>query len=588
MNFISLRSKLIIASFLFIFIPIFTVGIFVYSEVEGVLIKQISNASSDRLDQVNMNMERIMQGMVNSASSIMLDDNVRDVLKNPPNNINQRIKNVNKMDKRFLEISTSIIDGEAYFSVMDTRGNIYTNWSQTPSSFQHLSESQWVKDAEKANGYMIWKLKHENYVYMKSEPLTTLTMVIRDKNFNNKIGTLIISVPSKQFLDILRVKDSSLINLGFIIDVDKHILSEETKFLKMIYPFIQKEISTSSYTFSKEINGKTYEVVTNSIPFADWKVVQLLPHQEIFMQIDRTRNIAIMSLFICILIFIGMIIFISTMFTRPLRNLRTVMKRVESGNLEASFTVNTRDEVGVLGESFNNMLRKLRHHLDKEISLERSKEKAKLEALQAQINPHFLHNTLNTIKWMSITAGTKKITEMLLSLGHLLDMSIHRGQEVITISEELENVRCFITIQMHRFGDTIKIKEEISPETLEVVVPKLSLQPLVENVYKHGVFIDGGEMVIRSRREGDCVFLEVINTGGDHKIKLKELHNQLNVETPGLFSGIGLKNVHSRIQMIFGHNYGIYMDRNEEKGLTCVALHLPYRREWHEHQASSY
>jgi two-component system sensor histidine kinase YesM len=216
----------------------------------------------------------------------------------------------------------------------------------------------------------------------------------------------------------------------------------------------------------------------------------------------------------------------------------------------------------LLGRAFNHMLKRLRNHMEYEIQLERSKEKAKLEALQAQINPHFLHNTLNTIKWMSMIAGTKDITEMLLSLAHLLNMSISRGQEAITLREEIENVRYFLTIQKYRFGDTIIVIEDIDPATLDCYVPKLSLQPLVENVYRHGLFINGGKMIIRASIKGEDLYIQVIDEGrGLKRERIEEVQAQLSQQqADSSFSGIGITNVHSRIQLMYGYPYGLTIE----------------------------
>ncbi|MBO9610978.1 MAG: sensor histidine kinase, partial [Paenibacillaceae bacterium] len=343
-----------------------------------------------------------------------------------------------------------------------------------------------------------------------------------------------------------------------------------------VYPSIESRLSNKEATFSGDVHGDRVEVFTNYISLSEWLVVQVIPHKQIFNPIRQVRNIATMTLMISMILFIAIIVGISTIFTRSLRLLHIGMKQVEAGNLDVSFAVRSRDEVGWLGKNLNTMLKKLKHQLTNEIVLERKKEQAKLEALQAQINPHFLYNTINTIKWMSILKGTESITEMLVSLGHLLNMSIHRGQDTITLEEDLRNVRYFLTIQKHRFGDTIRIEEHIDPATLDCMVPKLSLQPLVENVYQHGLFINGGLLAIRSRIESDTLVIEVADNGaGPSPDKLDEIRRSIADNT---LSGIGLTNVHHRIRMMCGPPYGLDFERDDTNGMTCASIRLPVRR----------
>jgi two-component system sensor histidine kinase YesM len=263
------------------------------------------------------------------------------------------------------------------------------------------------------------------------------------------------------------------------MDANGHILAEDPQWVNSAYPSCLPDLKLKRSSYTAEINGEKVDVVTDFIPLSDWLVVQVVHHKDVFNQIQQIRNIAISTLLLCVAIFITILILLSNMFTSSIRKLQSMMKQVERGNLDVSADIRSPDEVGWLSKNFNQMVKRLKHYIEREIELERVKENAKLEALQAQINPHFLHNTLNTIKWMSIMAGTKNITEMLLSLGHLLNMSIHRGQEEITVREEIDNVRYFLTIQKYRFGDTIQVVEDIDPETMDAYVPKLSLQPLV-------------------------------------------------------------------------------------------------------------
>lgn len=578
MRFISLRTKLIAASLCFVLLPIIGIGAYAYNEFENILSAKIAEATSDRLLQVNRNIVQELTMMVNASRSIVLDENVLAVLAHSPETSRDKLDNVGRMDKKFLEVSTAILTSSPLFTLIDNDGFVYTNWGQTPQALAQLRQSDWYRQAEAEKGYMVWKLNHESYTRPAEGKLVTLAMAIRDKDLQNVIGMLIISRPADQFLRMLSGKSEGVI--GFMVDEDGQLLGERTPELDALYPRIAAGLARHENGFTAGVGANRFEIVADTVPIADWRVVQAVSYNDMLKPVAQIRQVVFVLFAISMVLFMSIIVVLSSMVTRPLRQLGGLMKQVQSGKMDVVFEIRSRDEVGLLGRTFNQMLLKLRDHLDREIELERSKEQAKLEALQAQINPHFLHNTLNTIKWMSIMRGAKDITDMLLSLGNLLNMSINRGQEAIRLAEEIENVRSFLTIQKYRFGDTIRVVESFETETLDGYVPKLSLQPLVENVYRHGLFIGGGQMTLSSRLDGDELLLRVADNGAPPAPeRLQAIEERLAADESGSFSGIGISNVHRRIQLMFGSAYGLRFERDEVEGTNVFTIHIPFRRD---------
>lgn len=577
MKFISLSTKLMVATILFILLPVAVVGISAYIEIEGVLMDRISRATSERLNQININIERELKAILNASSSVALDDNIKHVLTAPPANDKETLQNTNLIDKKVLEISTAIMNDPLLITIIDSEYNYYTNWQQSPAIKSRIEQSEFYRKALEQQGYVSWSMNHPNYVNPDSEPLITLSMTIRDSTFHNNIGMLIISEPTSKYLRILRNSDVG--DMWFIMDRDGKVMTEDRAAIADVLPSLEPKLTFRNDRFTQTLKKEQMSVYSNYIPLTEWLIVQVVPDSFIFNQIAYIRNNATVTLIISLTLFIGLVIVVTSMFTRSLKKLHATISRVEAGNLDVSFEIRSRDEVGLLGKSFSKMLKRLRYHIENEIILERSKEKLKLEALQAQINPHFLHNTIHTIKMMSIMAGTKNITEILLSLGRLLNMSIHRGQELISVEEELANVRSFLTIQKFRFGDTIQTIEDIDPEAMQAVVPKLSLQPLVENVYQHGLFLQGGKMIISIRKNEERLVIEVIDNGEMlSESGLHDMNRMLHHPDSQKLSGIGLNNVHRRIQMMFGHAYGLTITRDQERAVTLVSMTLPYRR----------
>ncbi|WP_165972416.1 sensor histidine kinase [Paenibacillus piri] len=576
LGFISLRTKLITAFTVCILLPVIGLGVYVYKSFEQEMSSQIAKVTSDRLQQVNRNIERRLMELTNASRAIVLDGQLRAMLQHPPQTDKDKLQLSHFMDKKYLEVSTAVISDPIYLTLYDTRGNYYTNWNSFVTTRDDLAKAPWFKKTLDKNGFMVWTLQHDSYVNPSGEKLMTVSMLIKADNLIDNLGVLVISQPVQPYLELLNPEHDETLSPGFIIDQNGTVLGDTTGRFQDVYQAVKPEIERNGDTFNTRIGGKMSVVSSYLIPMTGWRVVQIVPYSEMFKTIINNRNIAVVIMIVCLTLFAGLIVLLTSMMTKPLRELRKAMKMVENGSLDVVFRAETRDEIGFLGKSFNSMLADLRGRIENEIVLEKRKEQAKLEALQAQITPHFLYNTMNTIKWMSIMSGNKQITEMLKALGHLLNTSIHRGQEEISLREELENVSYFLTIQKYRFGDTVQVEYDIDEQSLEALVPKLSLQPLVENVYQHGLFMEnGGQMCIRSRRHGACLYLTVEDTGrGLTEERIDEIMRQMKRDRSG--PSIGLANVNRRIKLMYGEPCGITIERAEDEGLTRVTIMLPF------------
>ncbi|MFE5321725.1 sensor histidine kinase [Paenibacillus sp. NPDC056579] len=576
-GFVSLRTKLITAFILCILLPITGVGIYVYQSFEQEMTSQIAKMTSDRLLQVNRNIERRLNELSNISRAIALDERLREVLVSLPATDKAKLAFSHFMDKKYLEVTTSIASDSVYLTLIDNSGSLYTNWNSFVTTKEEIRHAPWYAKTVEKNGFMVWTLQQDNFVSPSSAKLMTLSMLVKADNLIDNLGMLTISEPVTPYLDILNPDAAYSSSLGFIVDRDGAILSDDPAQSENVYKSIQPLLDNRGDTFQTRIGDNMYIIGSYVVPVTGWRVVQVVPYRDMLKTVLHNRNIAVVILIVCLTLFVGLIIGLTSMMIKPLSELRRVMKMVESGTLDVVYTVKTRDEIGFLGQSFNSMLSDLRSRIQNEIVLEKKKEQAKLEALQAQITPHFLYNTMNTIKWMSLMSGNKQITEMLMALGHLLNTSIHRGQEVIPLHDEMENVQYFLTIQKYRFGDTIQVHYDIDKSCLDALVPKLSLQPIVENVYQHGLFMEkSGEMHIRAYRKDELLQLIVEDTGtGLTEERLEELQAQLAQEQLG--PSIGLTNVNKRIKLMYEGPYGLQIERDSKMQLTRVTITLPYR-----------
>ncbi len=264
----------------------------------------------------------------------------------------------------------------------------------------------------------------------------------------------------------------------------------------------------------------------------------------------------------------------------PIKRLHNVTTTITKNDLQALMTRDNVDEITELGLSFNIMIGKIRELLDAKMKEQENLQKAEMRALQAQINPHFLYNTLDTIIWMAEAQKTEQVIEIVSALSSFFRISLSKGRDWITIREELERIKSYLTIQRMRYRDIMDFKIEADEEVLNNTILKLILQPLVENALYHGIKNKrgGGTIVVRAKQKNENeILLEVEDNGiGFTPEKLTQLQAELQDDSGDIMleSGFGIGNVNKRIRLYYGPQYGLSV-RSEYTTGTCATLVIP-------------
>jgi len=268
----------------------------------------------------------------------------------------------------------------------------------------------------------------------------------------------------------------------------------------------------------------------------------------------------------------------------PIKKLHDVTTTITKNDLQALMTSDNVDEITELGMSFNIMIGKIKELLDSKIKEQENLKKAELRALQAQINPHFLYNTLDTIIWMAESKKTKDVVEIVTALSSFFRISLSKGMDWITIREEMERVRSYLTIQKMRYRDILDFQIDVDTDVAENTILKLLLQPLVENALYHGIKNrrEGGMIRVRARRKDQAeILIEVEDDGiGFTPEKLAKLRAELDDDSDDikLESGFGIGNVNNRIRLYYGKPYGVSIQSEYNSG-TRVTMVIPARTE---------
>jgi two-component system sensor histidine kinase YesM len=330
------------------------------------------------------------------------------------------------------------------------------------------------------------------------------------------------------------------------------------------------------------VTGVVEEVVQDYLLFEVRRTEQ--QYQEMRTGFDRWRYSYILLMFFAAGFSVLAAWGISRSIYIPIKKLHDVTSTITKNDLQALVTNDNVDEITELGMSFNIMIGKIKDLLDAKVKEQEYLKKAELRALQAQINPHFLYNTLDTIIWMAESKQTDRVIEIVSALSSFFRISLSKGRDWITIGEEIERTRSYLTIQKMRYRDILDYRIEVEDQTLNHTILKLILQPLVENALYHGIKNkrSGGIITVRAIQKNESeISLEVEDNGiGFAPEKLALVQAELENESSDirLDSGFGIDNVNKRIKLYYGKQYGLSIRSEFRKG-TCVTLLIPAKKE---------
>ncbi|MFD2328027.1 sensor histidine kinase [Cohnella sp. GCM10020058] len=316
---------------------------------------------------------------------------------------------------------------------------------------------------------------------------------------------------------------------------------------------------------------------SQDIPFLNGKVVIRLSKRDLYERLTSTRAAVLTAIGICAAVLIGMGIWFSRRLSDPIRSVIRQMIKVESGNLDIAPLQGGLDEVGRLSHGLNRMVDRLRTFIDEAYVAEIKQKQTELNALKSQIRPHYLYNTLEVIRMNAVASDAAEVGDMIRSLSRQLQYVIDYGEDSVSIRRELDHLRNYFDIIKIRYESRIELSCDIAPDVdLEWPIPKLSLQPIVENAVQHGLLPNGGKGTVRVtiEAEEDRLVVIVYDDGvGIEPSVLADLLARLNEPEPASRS-IGLKNVQDRIRAMYGANYGISISSRPGIG-TSVQMIFP-------------
>ena len=344
--------------------------------------------------------------------------------------------------------------------------------------------------------------------------------------------------------------------------------------------FKEKNNKAASYEdgiYEMKTDGQKENVVVGSVAYTGWKLIGVVPESVQETSINKFRYYIITTILILVMMLLQVNRFISRKISRPIRELDESVKAYEAGAMPDIY-IGGSAEIRHLGYSVQKSYEQIETLMKEIIQQQTERRKSELDALQSQINPHFLYNTLESITWMIEAQRNKEAVVMISELAKLLRVSLSRGKTIISIGDELQHGRSYMNIQRVRYKERFKVEFLIDEEIKNYCIVKLVIQPLLENAIYYGVGNmdedDDGQILVRGEKKGEDIYISIEDNGMGMPEDIRDNILTDNSKVPKHGSGVGVINVHSRIRLMFGPEYGLEVYSELDEG-TEVVIHIP-------------
>lgn len=450
-----------------------------------------------------------------------------------------------------------------------------------------VSEQNWFIEAKMKPENLHFSSSHVQDLFVDSNDhyywvISLSRGVELTKAGNAFAGILLVDMNFSGIEHLFAKVNSSDISYMYLMDQNGEIIYHPQQ--NLIYSELSEESNKTVVEYEDGIYSETFHgqdriVVVKTVGYTGWKIVSVIPNDNLYQNRNRINLVWLTVLAVSIIMLIFVNQYLSTKITMPIRNLEKSVKQLELQYPEKIY-VGGSEEIQHLGKTIRSMVGQMRKLMNDVVREQEEKRKNELDALQSQINPHFLYNTLDSIIWMVESERYDEAVDMVTALANLFRISLSQGKNIITIKEEFQHAINYSKIQKVRFKNKFQV-DFILDEVLEnFLTIKLIIQPLLENAIYYGVeAMDGeGEIVVMAYEKEDDIFIDVIDNGiGMPPEQVEHLLTDGNYERKR-GSGIGLKNVDQRIKLYFGEDYGLRIKSEPDVG-TKITIHLPKKLE---------
>ncbi len=584
---LKLIYKMLLSYLILILVPIFVLTTIVFNRCADQLISNVSYSAEQGYEQTRSFLEYKLSKILLASNMIFTNQTVNDIMMRSLENYDL-IEQISDMEK-LRELLQSFEDKEDVYRVrLYVRDElVYSNDKVNIFPISTAEQTDWYKRVMKNITTRVTFLSNEEIERYEDNALPLLSVarkVTNQQNYRESVGVFRVDFEKNKIIDILQKADPTNDSVTFLLAEDGQVVASSGQ-IPESWKVTEKNSFLSGLVLGNgsfqeiAVEGQTALAQACRLENTEWRMVTVVPYASLIKQINSLRAGSYALALIVSVVASICAVFVSRSITVRVSRLAKRMKEIREGNTNVGISNNRKDEIGELYNNYNYLIGRINELLQQQYEMGQELKSAELKALQSQINPHFLYNTLDMINWYGYKKEPEHINAVVTALAKFYKQSLNKGSNIVTIEDELKHVFYYMQIQTLRFSGKIQMKMDCEDEIKEYAIPKITLQPIIENAILHGILEKEsreGVIFIQGRRIGGRIILKVIDDGvGIDEEVLQELNGEMKKEG----KGFGLANIQQRVQLLFGMEFGLHFMSEKGKGTTvelCLPA-IPYR-----------
>lgn len=585
---LSIKKKILLIFYIQVTIPLILIGFMSYKISSDIIYKKSVAYTQNILHTIELRLNDYVNNLIMVSQDFLYDKKIYDIISNHNISVSPLIEYENETDINNT-LKKIVFSRQEIQSIclISSNGEFYSadNNSRKISIKQAISD---VKEdihitARSNMGKAVWFVEAKDKL---AENVYFARTIYNKDNFR-EIGLMVIMFKKDHLLTLFNdLSTVDIPKIAVISSANEVIASRDQSIDYLFEPEIQNNIINPRGAFIDKQEEALVSYVSMQEP--SWRIITYVSLNQLYKEINLLRNSIILLSVISVSLLSVFGLFISFDLISPINKLVKGMKKIQKGQWVVNMNEDRGDELGFLSKTFNEMTKEIDHLVNRIYREQLTRKDAEIKALQSQINPHFLFNTLESINWMAQLNNVPEISETVSALSSLMEISIGRDDRLITIEEEFTYIDNYILILKKRFEDRITLEKNVQREVMDIKIPRLLIQPLIENAVYHGLERSRNKGVIKLNAQisGDEVLIEVVDNGlGIEKDELEIINDKLSMDNETYFrslennrrKSIGIENVNRRIKLLYGEEYTLRLESVPGE-YTKVIVHIPYTK----------
>ncbi|WP_129728815.1 cache domain-containing sensor histidine kinase [Ectobacillus funiculus] len=576
-------TKVVIAIFIGILIPTTLISVFFFISSSNIVKENVRESSIQIARQAADSLSFILSVGNDMSDLIYSNEKLQEIVKmDNEDGTSSTVKDKNN------EEMTSFLNSQIYSSsfvrviyVLKDEGTSWGSGTFSPVKLAryNLQEQNWIQRAVQADGALAWQgLQYDLFsgAGENTELVLPVTRVMKDFSNMKNIAYIQVLLDGKAILN--KIDQLKLGKTGHFFVVNKHGQIMIDANMEHINKTVENHdlykhiVDDTAYEFEFQEKNTTYYGVKQPL-VNGWTLIGTVPIKEITGKLTNIQRITIFASIVFTMVAIVVGVFAVNRVTKPIKVLTEQMRLVGQGNFQVQTHIHSNDEIGLMSRQFNQMIHQIEQLMEQVKEEQSQKTEAELRAVKHRINPHFLFNTLSTIRWLVNFKQTDRANTALSALIRLLEASMGKTGTFITVKEELDIIEKFLAILQIRYEQTFHLELEIEPTVEDLLIPRMLLQPIVENAVFHGLVPKGteGTLCIKGSRVEDGVKIEIKDNGVGFK---QDILNQLNHKADKMnsFIGIGLRHVYDSVRLYFALASSVTIESDSNGTTVTIVL----------------